>query len=211
LTLGNGTVSQTIRIGTLLDNHAGGGAGVAQVATGTKVVANFDRLGIQVSLAGPNVIDETSFYSDDDLEGKTLVVEEGSGGSFQVGAFNEAHNRIEISIADMQATSDSINLSGQTVSTIADARLSMTKIDLAITAVAQQRGDLGAYQNRLGFTIAYTENEIENVQASEASISDADIAEEVTQFTRAQILSQSATAMLAQARLLPQNALALLQ
>ena len=211
LTLGNGTVSQTIRLATLLDNHAGGAAGAAQVATGTKVVANFDRLGIQVSLAGPNVIDETSFYSDDDLNGKKIEVEEGNGGAFQVGAFNEAHNRIEISIADMQATSDSINLSGQTVSTIADARLSMTKIDLAITAVAQQRGDLGAYQNRLGFTIAYTENEIENVQASEASISDADIAEEVTQFTRAQILSQSATAMLAQARLLPQNALALLQ
>ena len=211
LTLGNGTVSQTIRLATLLDNHAGGAAGAAQVATGTKVVANFDRLGIQVSLAGPNVIDEDSFYTDSDLHDKTVVVEEGNGGAFQVGAFNEAHNRIEISIADMQATSDSINLSGQTVSTIADARLSMTKIDLAITAVAQQRGDLGAYQNRLGFTIAYTENEIENVQASEASISDADIADEVTQFTRAQILSQSATAMLAQARLLPQNALALLQ
>ena len=211
LTLGNGTVSQTIRLATLLDNHAGGAAGAAQVATGTKVVANFDRLGIQVSLAGPNGIDATSFYSDDDLNAKTIIVEEGNGGAFQVGAFNEAHNRIEISIADMQATSDSINLSGQTVSTIADARLSMTKIDLAITAVAQQRGDLGAYQNRLGFTIAYTENEIENVQASEASISDADIADEVTAFTRAQILSQSATAMLAQARLLPQNALALLQ
>ena len=77
--------------------------------------------------------------------------------------------------------------------------------------MSQQRGDLGAFQNRLSFAIAYTENEIENIQASEASISDADIAAEVTDFTRAQILSQAATAMLAQANVLPQNALALLQ
>ena len=84
-------------------------------------------------------------------------------------------------------------------------------MDGAITAVAQQRGDLGAFQNRLAFAISYTENEIENIQASEASISDADIASEVTSFTRAQILSQAATAMLAQANVLPQNALALLQ
>ncbi len=77
--------------------------------------------------------------------------------------------------------------------------------------MAQQRGDLGAVQNRLGFVISYTENEIENIQASEASISDADIAAEVTAFTRAQILVQAATAMLAQANVLPQNALLLLQ
>jgi len=211
LTLGNGTVSQTIRIGNLLDNHAGGGAGVGQVASGTQVVANFDRLGIQVTMAGPNVIDATSFYSDDDLEGKTIEITEGSGGSFQVGAFNESHNQLEISVKDMQASGDAINLSGKSVSSITDARTSITAIDQAVTAVAMQRGSLGAFQNRLDFTIAYTENEIENVQASEASISDADIASEVTHFTRAQILSQAATAMLAQARLLPQNALALLQ
>ena len=64
---------------------------------------------------------------------------------------------------------------------------------------------------RLSFAISFTENEIENIQASEASISDADIAAEVTAFTRAQILVQAATAMLAQANILPQNALLLLQ
>ncbi|MBM81231.1 MAG: flagellin [Planctomycetaceae bacterium] len=211
LTLGNGTVSQTIRIGNLLDNHAGGSAGVGQVSTGTQVVANFDRLGIQVTMAGPNVIDETSFYSDDDLEGKEIVITAGEGGSFQVGAFSESHNQLEISVDDMQASGVSINMSGKSVATITDARTSITAIDQAVSAVAMQRGSLGAFQNRLEFTIAYTENEIENVQASEAAISDADIANEVTHFTRAQILSQAATAMLAQARLLPQNALALLQ
>ena len=94
---------------------------------------------------------------------------------------------------------------------LASPELSITTIDLAITEVAAERGNLGAFQNRLSFTIAYTENEIENIQASEASISDADVAAEVTQFTRAQILSQASTAMLAQANVIPQNALALLQ
>ena len=66
-------------------------------------------------------------------------------------------------------------------------------------------------QNRLSFNIAATENQIEALQASESSISDADIAREVTQLTRAQILSQAGTAILAQANVQPQNALVLLQ
>lgn len=203
ITLGNGTVSQTIRVGTLLDG--------ANVATGTQVVANFDRLGIQVTLAGANVGGAAGQYADGDLEGQNILIEPGTGGSFQVGPKDRAFNRIEVSIADMSATGNILNLSGTSVATQSTARTSITRIDQAILEVSQQRGDLGAFQNRLGFTISYTENEIENIQASEASISDADIAQEVTGFTRAQILSQAATAMLAQANVLPQNALSLLQ
>ena len=112
---------------------------------------------------------------------------------------------------DMSATGQTLNLTTAAVATISSSRTAITSIDQAITAVAQQRGDLGAFQNRLAFTIGYTENEIENIQASEASISDADIAAEVTAFTRSQILSQAATAMLAQANVVPQTALSLLQ
>jgi flagellin len=203
ITLGNGTVTQTIRVATLLDGDS--------VATGTQVVANFDRLGIQATLAGSGVANATGDYVDGDLDGQTLIVDSGTGGSFQVGPTDRAFNRIEVNISDMSATGVNLNLDGASVATISTSRTSITAIDQAITAVAQQRGDLGAFQNRLAFTIAYTENEIENIQASEASISDADIAGEVTEFTRAQILSQAATAMLAQANVLPQNALALLQ
>ena len=211
LTLGNGTVSQTIRIATLLDNHAGGGAGTGQVATGTQVVANFDRLGIQVTLAGPDIIDETSFYTDGDLHGKEIQIDQGSSGSFQVGPDAGADNVIEVSIRDMQASGDTLNLEIASVSDINSSRDAITAIDKAVNTVANQRGDIGAVMNRLAFTISFTENEIENVQASEASISDADIAAEVTAFTRAQILSQAATAMLAQSNVVPQTALSLLQ
>jgi len=203
ITLGNGTVSQTISVGTILDSGV--------VATGTQVVANFDRLGVQVTLAGANVTGATGQYADGDLDAQTIIVNQGTGGSFQVGPKDMAFNRIEVSIADMSATGVNLNLNTASVSTLTPARSAITVIDSAISRVAQQRGDLGAYQNRLNFTISYTENEIENIQASEASISDADIADEVTNFTRAQILSQAATAMLAQANVLPQNALALLQ
>jgi len=203
ITLGNGIVTQTISMGTLLDGDV--------IATGTQAVANFDRLGVQVTLAGSGVSTATGFYQDGDLNGQSLIVEAGTGGSFQVGPTDRAFNRIEVSIADMRATGNNLNLSSASVATISTARGSITSIDQAIGVVAQQRGDLGAFQNRLTFAIGYTENEIENIQASEASISDADIASEVTSFTRAQILSQAATAMLAQANVLPQNALALLQ
>ncbi|MFP6645233.1 MAG: flagellin [Candidatus Latescibacterota bacterium] len=203
ITLGNGVVSQTISIGTLLDG--------SDVATGTKVVANFNRLGIQVTLAGADVANATGAYTDGDLNEQTIIIESGVGGSFQVGPKDFAFNRIDVSIGDMSATGENLNLSGISVATLTTARTSISSIDLAISVVAQQRGDLGAVQNRLGFVISYTENEIENIQASEASISDADIAAEVTAFTRAQILVQAATAMLAQANVLPQNALLLLQ
>ena len=211
LTLGNGTISQTIRIATLLDSHAGGGVDTGQVATGTQVVANFDRLGLQVTLAGPDVIDATSFYTDGDLHGKEITVDEGDGGSFQVGPDAGENNTIEVSISDMQASGDTLNLNLASVSDIGSSRDSITAIDEAINTVANQRGDIGAVMNRLSFTISFTENEIENIQSSEASISDADVASEVTAFTRAQILSQAATAMLSQANVVPQTALSLLQ
>ncbi len=209
ITLGNGTISQTISISTQLDGD--------KVADGTQIVANFDRLGIQITLAGDDLLDDdhkdkfVGKYEDGNLNGKEITIKSGVGGSFQVGPTDAAHNRIEVNIVDMSATGDNLNLGGSSVSTITDSRSAITEIDAAITTVAQQRGDLGAYQNRLGFAISYTQNEIENIQASEASISDADIAEEVTAFTRAQILSQAASAMLVQTNVMPQNALALLQ
>jgi flagellin len=202
ITLGNGTVTQTMRVATMLDGE--------NVATGSQIVANFDRLGIQVTLAGPEVGGATGDYADGDLDGTNIVVEETTGGSFQVGPTDGAFNRIEVSIDDMSATGAKLNMATAAVATISSARAAITTIDEAITTVSQQRGDLGAYQNRLAFTIGYTENGIENIQASEATISDADVASEVTAFTRAQILSQAATAMLAQANVMPQNALALL-
>ena len=203
ITLGNGTVTQTIRIATMLDG--------SDVSTGTTTVANFDRLGVQVTLAGANVSNATGNYSDGDLDGTTIVVDSSTGGSFQVGPDDGINNRIEVGIQDMRASGAILNLNTTAVGTLDSSRAAITEIDQAIFKVSNQRGDLGAFMNRLAFTISFTENEIENIQNSEASISDADVAAEVTAFTRAQILSQAATSMLAQANVVPQSALSLLQ
>lgn len=195
LTLGNGSVTQTISIGTALDGN--------QVATGTTAIANFDRLGIILNLSDA--------YTDGDLNNTTLLISSGTGGSFQIGPNDTASDRIELTITDMRATGPNLSLSSVSVGSLSSSRSSIAAIDLAISTVSQQRGDLGAVQNRLGFTIRSLNNTVENVQASESSIRDADVAEEVSGFTRAQILVQSSTALLAQANALPQSALSLLQ
>ena len=111
----------------------------------------------------------------------------------------------------MRASGSNLNLTGLSVANLGSARSAITRIDTAILAVARQRGDLGAVQNRLQFTTRNLENAIENLQAAESAIRDADVATEISAFTRGQILTQAATAMVAQANSLPQAALQLLQ
>ena len=192
LTLGNGSVTQTISLGTALDGNV--------VATGTKIVANFDRLGIQVTLAGVGAADAMGSFSDGDLDTYQLVVEEGTGASFQIGPSDSSFNRLELSIPDLTATGDELNLESTSVTTQTTAQSAITDIDGAITRVSQERGNLGAIQNRLTFNLSATENRIEQVQAAESTISDTDIAQEVSKLTRAQVLSQGASALLVQAQ-----------
>ena len=216
VTLGNGVTSQTIDIGPGLDTDDVGGV----VATGSAIVANFDRLGIQLTLSGykaeegsnPELVGyrDGAFGTETGADQLELIINSGTGGTFQVGPRNGAVHRLEINIEDMRASGTVLNMGSTSVTTLGSAQTSISSIDLAITKVAQQRGDLGAFQNRLSFNIRANENTIENIQASESAIRDADIGEEVSAFTRAQILVQSGTALLAQANVLPQNALSLL-
>ena len=202
ISIGNGVVSQTINFNTVLDGN--------QMATGTTSVLNFDRLGINVTIAGSEVADVGGDYTAGDLDGKTIVVTETAGGSFQVGADDVAEDRIEVNIADMRASGVLLNLNTVSLGTQASARSSIARIDQAIDNTSQARGDLGSIMNRLQHTINFTDNSIENSTNSESALRDTDMAAEVTLFTRSQILSQAATAMLAQANTTPQQALGLL-
>lgn len=176
--------------------------GELHVDTGTLTV---EGLSETIGAVGGNA------YEDGRLDGKTLVVEEGEGGVLQVGANDNADNRISLNIGDMRASGNVLNLNGLSVANITSSRSTISVIDAAIVAVARQRGDLGAIQNRLQFTSANLGNAIENLQAAESAIRDADVAEEISAFTRGQIITQAATAMVAQANALPQNALTLLR
>ncbi|MEW6749559.1 MAG: flagellin [Candidatus Latescibacterota bacterium] len=151
-------------------------------------------------------------YIDGRLDGRAIVIEESeTGGVLQVGPNNEASNRISLSIGDMRASGAELNLNGLSVSNAESALEALSRIDAAILVVARQRGELGSAQNRLQFTTSTLENAIENLTAAESAIRDADMAEEVSAFTRSQILTQAATAMVSQANSLPETALQLLQ
>ncbi len=87
----------------------------------------------------------------------------------------------------------------------------ISKIDAAIETVSNERADLGAVQNRFEHTINNLNVAVENLSASESRIRDTDMAQETLKFSRSQILSQAGTAMLAQAKSIPQGVLQLLQ
>lgn len=211
ITLGNGIVTQTIDLGTALDSDVVGGV----VATGSSIVANFDRLGIQLTLSGQRSAGQfnpaTDGYRDGELDGLALVVDGQNGGTIQVGAKATANDRIELTVQNMSTGTTGLNLSGVSLSTLVGSREAISSIDLAIDIVSSTRADLGVQQNRLQYTIRNNNVSMENMSASESLIRDADVAEEVTEFTKSQILTQSSTSLLAQANATPQNALTLLQ
>ncbi|MFZ5632102.1 MAG: flagellin [Bacillota bacterium] len=114
-----------------------------------------------------------------------------------------------INIEDMRSSSLGIN--GLKVETKSQAEISIKAIDEATAKVSGQRSELGAIQNRLEHTIANLGVASENLTAAESQIRDVDMAKEMMQFTKNNILTQAATAMLAQANQMPQTVLSLLR
>ncbi|MFQ5482054.1 MAG: flagellin [Nitrospinaceae bacterium] len=130
----------------------------------------------------------------------------------QVGINSTSANRIDlnadVNLQSISATALGIDILG--VTTAAAALTALDAINSAISVVTQGRGKVGAVQNRLVRTISNLSIGVENLQAAESAIRDADIAEEVALLTRNQILVQAATAMVGQANLIPQSVLQLL-
>ena len=153
--------------------------------------------------------------------GQTLV----AGGSSSFGGVGSASSILHIganaaagvdnlTIEIDGITAGALGLSGAAtsvgVSTQAASLASIGSIDDAITSVNNMRSDVGAYVNRLEHAINNISNQEFNTQDAESRIRDVDFATESTQFTKSQILSQSATSMLAQANAVPQGALSLI-
>ena len=105
----------------------------------------------------------------------------------------------------------SISSAGFSISTQQGAQQALDAINTAIVSKDKIRASLGSLQNRLENTITNLSIQAENLQAAESRISDVDVAQEMTEFVRNQILTQSAVAMLAQANQLPQMAMQLMQ
>ncbi len=140
------------------------------------------------------------------MEGATIAMT-GSGGQIQTGA--NQNEKLNVSISDMHAAA--LNVSTNTIDTRANAEAAITAVDNAINQVSGQRASIGALSNRLSHKINNLDTSAENLQAAESRIRDLDMAKEMTNYTKNNILVQAATAMLAQANSAPQGVLQLLK
>jgi len=180
-----------------------------------------DRMQIQVEVS--QLVDEVDriashaqFNGMNLLTGRFAEGSEAGAMQLQVGANMDQSEKIYVGTM----TAVALGLTGGaqggegdviTLSSMDGANMAIGTIDNALKQINKQRADLGAYQNR--FELAYNGVAIaaENLQAAESRIRDADMAKEVVEYTKNQILMQSGTAMLAQANTQPQSVVRLLQ
>jgi flagellin len=194
--------------------------GVAQTITvsgipaGQSQVLDFSQLGVRITVAssggitGANLVTALTAGAND-----TITTAAGSGSAnFQVGP--AAGDGISVSFVkvDVDALGLTTALNNfNTTQSVANAQALVTALDAAINGVSTERGKFGAVQNRLEHTVASLGVAQENMSAAESRIRDVDMAQEMVQFTRNQILLQAGTAMLAQANAAPQVVLQLLR
>ena len=154
-----------------------------------------------------NIQGTTKFNGISLLDGATPSI------SFQVGA--NSGETIDVTTSDLLGAggvgTDIAALSGSAASTAAWDNVSLDEIDTAIKNVSSMRSTFGAVQNRMDHRLTNLATYQENLTASESRIRDVDMAEEMTTFTKLNILQQAGTSMLAQANQAPQNVLTLLR
>ncbi|HCX61780.1 MAG TPA: flagellin [Clostridiales bacterium] len=155
------------------------------------------------------ISDSTKFNKIDLLDG--TLSGSGNGITFQIGANNTGYEQVELTIGDMSAGASGLNITGISLATHADARDAIDVLDTAIGKVSTERANLGAMQNRLEHTVNNLGVTSENLTAAESRIRDVDMAKEMMAYTKNNILTQAAQAMLAQANMQPQGVLQLLQ
>jgi flagellin len=141
-------------------------------------------------------------------EGDIRIVQNaGQGLIIQTGA-NQG-DEIKINVERMDALT--LGIYSSNIASRVAASNAITQVNAAVNRVSTQRAALGAMQNRMEFKIANLDTSAENLQAAESRIRDIDMAKEMSNFTKQNILLQASTAMLAQANMAPQNVLALLR
>ena len=162
----------------------------------TAIKAEIDQLTSEIN----RIQSTTQFNTQNLLDGKF------TGKNLQVGSLKG--QTIKISISNMNAKT--LGVSGLTVDKNSTAGVSMSKIQAAIDKVSTQRSNLGALQNRLEHTINNLDTTSENTSAAESRIRDTDMADEMVQYSKNNILAQAGNSMLAQANQQTQGVLSLL-
>ena len=170
----------------------------------SQLVSEVDRIASQAQFNGMNML--TGAFAKDSAAGRIM--------QFQSGANVDQNERVYIGTMTAQA----LGLKGSQgseeqlgIENPDKANMAIATIDNALLTVSKQRADLGAYQNRFEMASNGVGVAAENLQAAESRIRDTDMASEMVEYTKNQILTQSGTAMLAQANSQSQNVLALLR
>ncbi|AXI10448.1 flagellin [Oceanobacillus zhaokaii] len=181
-----------------------------QSSNDTNTTSDREQLQSEVNqLAGAlnDISTDTEFNTKKLLDG----TQSGSGLTFHVGA--NSGQSINVKIGKMDAATLLVGnaSSGIGITTQATANTAIKTINTAIETVSKERSKLGAVQNRLDHTINNLGTQTENITAAESRIRDVDMAKEMMEFTKNNILSQAAQSMLAQANQQPQGVLQLLQ
>ena len=170
----------------------------------SQLVSEVDRIASQAQFNGMNML--TGAFAKESVSGRVM--------QFQIGANVDQNERVYIGTMTAQAlglkgaqgTDEQIGIESPD-----KANMAIASIDNALLTVSKQRADLGAYQNRFEMASNGVGVAAENLQAAESRIRDTDMASEMVEYTKNQILTQSGTAMLAQANSQSQNVLALLR
>jgi len=188
----------------------------SQAATGT--VGSPERASIQLEFSALRqeltpIANTTEFNGIGLIDGSLASsVSTTSHTLIQIGIDNTANSRLDLNntLALDAVTAEKLGLNVLSVSASAEALTALASIETAIASVTASRGKVGAVQNRLQRSVSSLSISTENLQAAESAIRDADIAHEIAELTRNQILVQTSTAMVGQSNLIPQSVLQLL-
>ena len=172
---------------------------------------NTDKDEFKVSLDGVELDNTKAKVTTEGITQRDAEFSEGKV-SVQVGA--NANQSMNIEIGDMRAQALKITNAkgkGLSVEDAESANEAITAFDAALNTVSSQRANLGAVQNRLEYTISNLDNTAENLTSAESTLRDVDMAKEMMEYSKNNILNQAAQAMISQANQQPQNVLQLLR
>lgn len=197
LTLTNGTITET-----------------ATLTADGKNTVTFASFGITIDTSAS--YNNAATAAAQGAGGLALSVAPGStGGSFMISSSGDYTGKDMISLTTINLKTSSgsggLDLDSSSLTTLANSQAALTKIDGAIDQLNTYIGNIGAAQNRMDYAMTNLKTSIQNFSAAESVIKDVDMAEEMTNFSKNQILQQAGTAMLAQANQLGQGVLTLLR
>jgi flagellin len=193
LSLTNGAITQT----------------AAATVDGTQTVS-FSSFGISVTT---NVSYDKDAGTNAAAGGTISIIPGSGGGEFLVSSSGDytGQDKLSLTAIDLRTTAASLALDDDALTSATLARTALGALDTAISRVATALGDIGAKQNQIEYALDNIKTTIQNYSAAESVVRDVDMAEEMTKFSKNQILSQAGTAMLAQANQMGQGVLQLLR